>query len=127
MLWKATMSAFPNHADVLSISDHSGCDSADSGAWLDLNIKPEATLGGIEIALERVGWTKNVRQFMPCGPACTPEAVMRWPDMARRWEKRTIGLHLGKEETSNPSREPWTLTVQAVDHCWTDDHYTCPD
>ncbi|MFF4985640.1 hypothetical protein ACFY19_00550 [Streptosporangium saharense] len=118
MLWKATMSAFPNRADVLSIADYSGCDSANSGAWLDFEIKPEATREEIEGALERTGWSKNVKRFMPYGSSLVL-------DMARRWEGRTIGLTLSKEP-ENASRTPWVLEVRAVDHCWTDEQYTCP-
>ncbi|MER7130606.1 hypothetical protein [Streptosporangium saharense] len=118
MLWKATMSAFPNRADVVSISDYSGCDSANSGAWLDFKIRPEATREEIESALERAGWSRDVKRFMPYGSSLVL-------DLVRRWEGRTIGLTLSKED-ENTSRMPWVLKVQAVDRCWTDEQYTCP-
>lgn len=122
MLWKATMSAFPNRADVLSIADYSGCDSANSGAWLDFDVKPEATREEIESALERTGWSKDVKRFVPYGSSLVP-------DLARRWEGRTIGLNLSKRDDEipeNASREPWVLEVRAIDHCWTDEQYACP-
>ncbi|GHE27407.1 hypothetical protein GCM10017673_31960 [Streptosporangium violaceochromogenes] len=122
MLWKATMSAFPDRDDVLSVSDYSGCDSANSGAWLKMDLRPEAERDDIESALERAGWTKDVKHFIPFDSSSSPE-------MARRWGRRIIGLSLWKEDEApeDVSRMPWSLEVQAIDRCWTDDHYTCPD
>lgn len=119
MLWKATLDAFPDRSRVLSVSDSDGCDSANSGAWLEVSVDPGMKRADIESALETVGWTKNVKKFIPCTLTCRP-------DMALQQGKRVIGLNLWKETDlpEDSSNLPWSLEIQAIDHCWTDDHYT---
>jgi hypothetical protein len=120
---KAIDSALPA-ANRVALGEWNGCDSANNGAALYVDVNPNLKQKKVRETFEKFGWSSKlaIEAAKECGLGCG-EILL-----AKKVGHRVIGMAFEESSTESvpTGQSPGvSIMVQAVDMCWDDNGYRC--